>query len=340
MGKVTIEKTELYVDDIDYDDRPRTNNISSSASSRGHTSTSSQKPQQPPIPPNLGFNIGNDEMKFFDEIFNDAKTKETMKQFTEALSGFKDGDEAKLMENFGRVMSQLTSEDLEGDDDEDDDENFELDKLEGLSFFKDLKIAASNQKESSQKKSPTDLVDSANNSSELKEEKSQMTKVLEDMTKKSDEVLNNSNDNAFAFSSLFSKLTSSLDDGANEGEDLDGASAMMMEPILSMLFSKDILYPSLKLMLENYDKYIEERRDKLSEVELKKCNDQKECIAEMCTIYEGTKDEDSKEVKSENLRKILDLLEKCGVFLLICLFLNLNVSSLINVIIFYLDATV
>ena len=104
-GKVTIEKTQLYVDDIDYDDRPTSSSrlASSKATAQGKSSAQSSKEQ-------------DEQMKLFDEIFNDAKTRETMKQLTDVLSGFKEGDEAKLMENFGQIMSQLTNENLSDDD--------------------------------------------------------------------------------------------------------------------------------------------------------------------------------------------------------------------------------
>lgn len=152
-----------------------------------------------------------------------------------------------------------------------------------------------------------------------------MDKVLEDMVRNSEKVLNDSGSSAAAsFSTLFSRLTSSLDDdstgggGGGGGDDAASASGgdvagAMMEPFLSMLFSKDILYPSLKLMLENFDKYMDERKEKLNEEEMKKCGEQKECIAEMCRVYESMKNDDTAERKSENLKKILDLLEKCGV---------------------------
>lgn len=88
--------------------------------------------------------------------------------------------------------------------------------------------------------------------------------------------------------------------------------AMMMEPLLSMLFSKDILYPSLKLMLDNFDKYLEDNKEKLSEQETTKCLEQKDYIRKMCEVYESAKESDSKEAKSEQLKKIIDYLEKCG----------------------------
>ena len=103
---MTIEKTQLYVDDIDYDDRPKSSSrlaSSKAATAQGKSSAQSNKEQE-------------EQMKLFDEIFNDAKTRETMKQLTDVLSGFKEGDEAKLMENFGQIMSQLTNENLSDDD--------------------------------------------------------------------------------------------------------------------------------------------------------------------------------------------------------------------------------
>ena len=66
-------------------------------------------------------------------------------------------------------------------------------------------------------------------------------------------------------------------------------------------------------MLQNYEKYIVDKKEKLSEEELKKCNDQRECIGKMCAIYEESKENDSQETKTAQLKKILDLLEKCGV---------------------------
>lgn len=325
-SKVTIEKTELYVDDVDYDDRPST---SMSKLTSTNLNKSAQKGSSKSTAP--GFNLTDDDMKLFDEIFNDVKTKETMKQFTEALNTFKEGDEQKLFENFGKVMSELSNDNLDLDDDELDAKITK--NLENLNLFKDLGKTGSTLN--------TDQLTSETNESNS-EEKSKtspinpLQKILEEMNKNSEKVLNNPAD-SFPFSpDFFSKFASSLDPdnqaGAaggpeNQEESLDGASSLMMEPILSMLFSKDILYPSLNLMLENYDKYIDERREKMNDEELNKCNFQKECIKEMCKVYEDSKETDSKEAKAEQLKKILDLLEKCGVCIL---FLLLFFNNLIN----------
>ena len=115
-GKVTIEKTQLYVDDVDYDDRPTSSSKASTGGSSSKQSMASNNKQSR--------EEEEEQMKLFDEIFNDAKTRETMKQFTQALSGLKEGgggDEAKLMENFTQMMSQLANETNLDDDDESSD---------------------------------------------------------------------------------------------------------------------------------------------------------------------------------------------------------------------------
>lgn len=203
-------------------------------------------------------------------------------------------------------------------------------KMEGLNFFKNLSetCASPGSKKEASKKTKQSPDPSSAKSESLKETdqsspKTHMDKVLEDMQKSSDKILNDNDESSpsvAAFSALLSKLTSGIDDdesadattsvsGSKEGD--EGES--MMEPVLSMLFSKDILFPSLKLMLDNYDKYIEEREGTLGADEMNKCKAQRACIREMCDAYEQIKDDDSKEVKAENLKKILDLLEKCGV---------------------------
>ncbi len=117
-NNVTIEKTNLYVDDIDYEDRPSATSsklpssfltsklLSQPASSSNPGPSSSDKKTEEFV------NIDTDEMKLFEQIFSDEKTKESMKQFSEVFSMFGQtgagaGDEQKLLENFQKVMSEL-----------------------------------------------------------------------------------------------------------------------------------------------------------------------------------------------------------------------------------------
>jgi len=336
-SSITIEKTNLYVDDIDYEDRPPAQTTSKATSTTTTTqakaATTSHGSSSSTANSNAfdAFKLNDDEMKMFDEIFNDSKTKETMKQFNEAMNMFKTGgDEAKLLENFQKVMSQLNDFDLgdEEEDDDDDDEDGEgtgtgsaqaakVDPLKDFDFLKNLTAglgaaSTTSPKSSSQENKSSLSTASADLSTDgEKKTPSTLDKVLQDMNKNSERVLKN---DKFPFGSdLLSKLLSTAQEDKADGDDLDAESSLMLEPLLNMLFSKEILYPSLKMMSDNYDKYLVEQKEKLSDEEYAKCVSQKECIREMCVIYESSNETDSSEEKTEKLKKILDLLEKCGV---------------------------
>ena len=306
-SSITIERTNLYVDDIDYEDRPIRTSKPASAGAQ------SSKPD-----PNLGFNLNDDNLKLFEDIFNDEKSKESMKQFKGAFDMFQNStDEKNLLANFQKVMSELVNEETNLDED-DLDEDFE--NIDGLNFFKNLTAATTQKKEENNSSKSTEK--------KLQETQTPLQKVLEDMNKNSEKVLKQSANVNFPFGADFlSSLTSSLNNettGDDDDEGVDGATSMMMQPIISMLFSKEILYPSLKLMLENYDKYIAEKKDKLSDIELNKCLEQKEYIRQMCEVYEKANETDAQEAKTEQLKNILDLLEKCGVKLSFCLYFGMK----------------
>lgn len=241
--------------------------------------------------------LNQDELKLFEEIFSNEKTKQSMKQFKDVLTMFGDqtgnsGETKDLLENLQKVMSEMDT----GNDE--DDQEFEKD----LQFLKNL----AQSKETEQKSSiPTTLYEDDIDDEDRKPTSSLFNKVLNDLNKNSEKVLNSDSGD-----DIFSKLNF---DGDNDDD-------MMMEPILSMLFSKDVLYPSLKLMLGNYEKYLNDNKDKLESKEIEKCQMQKDCIDQMCKVYENCQESDSKEDKANQLKKILDLLEKCGVFFI----LNLN----------------
>ncbi|CAF0776743.1 unnamed protein product [Brachionus calyciflorus] len=265
----TIEKTNILVEeDVDDEDRSKS------------------------IPINSSNQFNTDEMKLFEEIFNDEKTRESMKQFKDVLSAF--GEQSgnsnqadELLQNLDKVMSQLTSV-----DDEDDD------KLEkDLEFLK--KFPQTTQKEPKEKEN-IQLYEDDIDEEDRKPSSSLFNKVIDDMNKNTEKIFN-----AGPGGDFFSKLNFG-------GDDEDADDDLMMEPILSMLFSKDVLYPSLKLMLENYEKYLVEKKSILNESEYEKCSIQKDCVQKMCDIYQNSKESDSKQEKSDQLKQILDLLEKCG----------------------------
>ncbi len=242
---------------------------------------------------------------------------------------FKEGDETKLLENFDKVMSQITDTfkfDEDGEGGDDDDEELPTDMKEASAMLANLLKSAN---EATGVKNPTASATSSNNNNNVSSsstaaspsKKESAAKTSQSSDKPAPSPLNPS---SFFNSEFLSKLnanTSTRGSGSGLGDDDDNdelseMEASMMEPLLSMLFSKEILYPSLKMMLENFDTYFEEKRATLSAEELAKCESQNEYIAEMCSIYEENLDTGSeaeiKKKKSQQLKRIVELLEKCG----------------------------
>jgi hypothetical protein len=288
---ITIEKTNLYVDDIDYDDRPAPTSLF-----RPQTSTSSSS-SAAARQANL-----DEDMKMFEQIFGNSKTKESMKFLKDSLNTFKEGDETKLLDNFEKVMSQIT--DTFNIDENDENDTEDLGGLNEKDIFDNFSKLLGDMKMPVNVNQAPKKSDENKKAEELNEASSSGASGRSAAT------------SSFFNAEFLAKLNKmqDFDSGTSEGDDdLNEAEAMMMEPLLNMLFSKDILYPSLKMMQENFDKYLEEKKEKLSEEELKKLEDQKGCIKEMCLVYENTTENDSKQEKSAQLKKIVDLLEKCGV---------------------------
>ena len=59
-----------------------------------------------------------------------------------------------------------------------------------------------------------------------------------------------------------------------------------IEEMMSSLVSKDSIFPSLKIMKENFPDYLEKHADTLEVKELERYNNQLDCIEEICAIYE------------------------------------------------------
>lgn len=236
-----------------------------------------------------------------------------MQSLRDTLNMFKEGDENKLLENFDRVMTQITDsfkmgdlpDDKEGDDDDTDsilagEENEMLRKM--LADMQDQMKKVSSEVQTGQTASSGGAETAQANAT---------------AGATASPPLNPSSFFNAEFLSKLSKSKSSeaggLGAGLDDDDDLDESEAMFMEPLLSMLFSKDILYPSLKMMLENFEKHLEEKKNEPENDEIKKLKEQRKCVVEMCEIYERSKPDDSKQAKSEQMKRIIDLLEKCGV---------------------------
>jgi hypothetical protein len=284
---VTIERTDLIVDPLS-----SSSNVNATKTSDHQTGSSSSKPL-----------MNEADFKIFDEIFNDEKTKESLKQFTNAFSMFggesktnaattqnmTNPDPTKLFEEFEMMMNELAKTNFDDDDDDDDEDDDDEKFIEKLN-------ARMNQAAKVDPMASVDL--SASSTATTPSTQNPLDKILENMNKQSESILKDDD--------IFGSLN-------GNSSPHDDESNLLMQPLLKMLFSKDILYPSLKMMLDNYDKYLNENKvDKETTVEYKNCLKQKDHIIEMCKIYEASNETDSQEIKSKQLQSILELLEKCG----------------------------
>lgn len=118
-NNVTVEKMNLYVDDdLDYDDRPKVSAPPAPAANKAMKNES--------VDPNFGFNLGDDNLKLFEGIFKDENNKD-VKELKNMFDMFQNSkDEASLLDNFQKVMSELINEEENLDEDLDDFNNIEV----------------------------------------------------------------------------------------------------------------------------------------------------------------------------------------------------------------------
>ncbi|XP_076378647.1 peroxisomal biogenesis factor 19 [Megalopta genalis] len=100
----------------------------------------------------------------------------------------------------------------------------------------------------------------------------------------------------------------SLDDGP-------GGILPIMQGMLQHLLSKEILYPSLKELVDKYPEWLEGKKSSLSDNDLQRFNKQLELMRQVCTELENEKDEDTKETKKKRFETVTSLMQEvqgCG----------------------------
>eukprot|EP00041_Stephanoeca_diplocostata_P036590 m.1341635 g.1341635 ORF g.1341635 m.1341635 type:complete len:344 (+) comp24896_c0_seq1:68-1099(+) len=85
--------------------------------------------------------------------------------------------------------------------------------------------------------------------------------------------------------------------------------SQMMEPMMESLFSKDILYPSLKEVSEQYPKWLKENQPKLDAAAYGQYESQYAKMQEMCGVYEDSGMDTKAQVK-----RVLGLMEEMSSF--------------------------
>lgn len=100
--------------------------------------------------------------------------------------------------------------------------------------------------------------------------------------------------------SMFSQV--SLEEGA-------GDILPFMQGMMQSLLSKEILYPSLKELVDKYPEWLEQVKDTLPSADLQRYTKQLELMQKVCSELEKEKDTDTDETKKRRFDTILSLMQ-------------------------------
>ena len=90
---------------------------------------------------------------------------------------------------------------------------------------------------------------------------------------------------------------------ALDGDGMPGIE--MMEDVMKMMLSRDVLYPPMKEMANSFPSWLIKNKDNISETEQKNYENQLVCLEIICSEFESEKDSDSESVKKERFNKIM-----------------------------------
>ncbi|GLV36650.1 Peroxin 19 [Carabus blaptoides fortunei] len=82
-----------------------------------------------------------------------------------------------------------------------------------------------------------------------------------------------------------------------------------MQGMMQSLLSKEVLYPSLKDILDKFPGWLDENKSKLDAAELERYTKQKDLMNEVCTELEAEQESDSDAMKRERFDKVLNLMQ-------------------------------
>lgn len=94
----------------------------------------------------------------------------------------------------------------------------------------------------------------------------------------------------------------------------DGNAANMFVPfmqgMMQSLLSKEVLYPSMKDLVDKYPDWLKENKDKVDKADYERYMKQNELMNAVCTELETEQENDSEEVKRKRFETILELMQK------------------------------
>ena len=104
-------------------------------------------------------------------------------------------------------------------------------------------------------------------------------------------------------------------EGSSDQEFPDGDAFMgMMQGMMENLLSKDLLYPSLKELKENYPSWLSDNEEKLSQEDYTKYKNQNDIIIQLCDLFEAESDSDTDQLKKERTEKVITLMQEMQVY--------------------------
>lgn len=112
--------------------------------------------------------------------------------------------------------------------------------------------------------------------------------------------------------------------GAPEGN----AFLPFMQGMMQGLLSKEVLYPSLKDILDKFPGWLTENDSKLTPEDKERYNKQKDLMQQVCSELEAENQDDSADVKRRRFEKVLGLMQKLqvGSYLLFPILLQAEVD--------------
>ncbi|XP_014216502.1 peroxisomal biogenesis factor 19 [Copidosoma floridanum] len=130
---------------------------------------------------------------------------------------------------------------------------------------------------------------------------SAISQALKDLSATSENLGNVPNITESDLAAMFGQT--SLEEG---GTDL----LPFMQGMMQSLLSKDVLYPSLKDIIDKYPAWLDEKKSTLSPADFTRYEKQFELMQNVCKELEEEKEDDSEEVKRQRFEKTLSLMQE------------------------------
>ncbi|CAG9131775.1 unnamed protein product [Plutella xylostella] len=128
------------------------------------------------------------------------------------------------------------------------------------------------------------------------------------------QTLQNLNTNAESLQNPFSdqdiaNMFSNFNLAGEEGQE-GNMFVPFMQGMMQSLLSKEVLYPSLKELVEKYPAWLDENKGKIDQDEYERFSQQKELMDKVCVALEPEQESDPEDVKRKRFETVLELMQK------------------------------